>query len=111
MSLSQTPVKVAMIGFGVHLNVCHNREHMKSEDLNKAPKIFCESINVAFTPEYFIVSLSSGDQNTIYSLTPQHAKRLQQYLTHQVSEFEKAHGAIKADWNPNIVSPIQKLNK
>jgi hypothetical protein len=84
---------------------------MKSEDIKNAPKLFCESINVAYTPEYFVMSLSSGTQGTIYSLTPQHAKRLQQYLTHQVSEYEKAHGEVKADWNPNIVSPIQKLNK
>jgi hypothetical protein len=80
---------------------------MKSEDLKKAPKVFCESINVAFTPEFFVMSLSSGDQSSIYSLTPQHMKRLQQYLTHQVAEYEKAHGEVKTQWTPNIVSPIQ----
>ena len=84
---------------------------MKSEDLKKAPKIFCESINVAFTPEYFILSLSSGEQSAIYSLTPQHAKRLQQYLTHQVAEFEKAHGEVMAQWSPNIISPVQPRKK
>ena len=84
---------------------------MKSEDLKKAPKVFCESINVAFTPEFFAMSLSSGDQHDIYSLTPQHMKRLSQYLTHQVSEFEKSHGEIKTQWNPNIVSPLQPKKK
>lgn len=84
---------------------------MKSEDIKNAPKLFCESINLAYTPEYFIMSLSSGAQGTIYSLTPQHTKRLQQYLNHQIAEYEKANGEIKAAWNPNIVSPIQKLNK
>ncbi len=83
---------------------------MKSDDLKKAPKLFCESINLAFTPEYFVLGLSSGNQGTIYSLTPQHVKRLQQYLNHQVSEYEKEHGAIKAEWNPNIVSPVQRAN-
>ena len=83
---------------------------MKSEDLKKAPKLFCESINVAFTPEYFVMGLSSGTQGTIYTLTPQHLKRLQQYLSHQVSEYEKEHGEIKANWNPNIVSPVQRAN-
>ena len=78
---------------------------MKSDDLKKAPKLFCESINVAFTPEYFVMGLSSGAQGTIYTLTPQHLKRLQQYLTHQVSEYEKEHGEIKANWNPNIKRP------
>ncbi len=84
---------------------------MKSEDIKNAPKLFCESINLAYTPEYFIMSLSSGAQGTIYSLTPQHAKRLQQYLTHQIAEYEKANSEIKADWNPQIVSPIQPKPK
>jgi hypothetical protein len=80
---------------------------MKSEDLKKAPKIFCESINIAFTTEFFVMSLSSGEESSIYTLTPQHAKRLQQYLTHQVAEYEKSHTEIKAQWSPNIVSPLQ----
>ena len=83
---------------------------MKSEDLKKAPKLFCESINVAFTPEYFVMGLSSGTQGTIYTLTPQHLKRLHQYLSHQIGEYEKEHGEIKANWNPNIVSPVQRAN-
>lgn len=111
MFLSKTTVKTKTIHFGVNRQNVSQCEPMKSEDLKKAPKIFCESINVAFTPEYFILSLSSGDQSSIYSLTPQHAKRLQQYLTHQVAEFEKMHDEINALWTPNIISPIQKLNK
>lgn len=83
---------------------------MKPEDLQKAPKMFCENIKLGFSPEAFIIGLSSGSQVSIFSLTPQHAKRLQQYLTHEIAQFEKAHGEIKAEWNPNIVSPVQKLN-
>jgi hypothetical protein len=83
---------------------------MKPDDLKKAPKLFCESINVAFTPEYFVMALSSGNQGTIYSLTPQHAKRLKQYISHQIEEYEKEHGEITAEWNPNVVSPVQKMN-
>jgi hypothetical protein len=82
---------------------------MNPEDLKKAPKLFCESINVGFTPEYFVMGLSSGQQASIYSLTPQHVKRLRQYLDHQLSEYEKEHGEIKAEWNPNVVSPVQRL--
>lgn len=89
---------------------CYNDTYMKPEEIKSAPKLFCESISVGFTPEFFVMSLSSGSQASIYSLTPQHVKRLQQYLTHQVSEYEKEHGAIKADWNPNIVSPIKRMN-
>ncbi|MEN9921000.1 MAG: hypothetical protein RL538_893 [Candidatus Parcubacteria bacterium] len=80
---------------------------MKPEDLKKAPKVFCESINVAFTPEFFVMSLSSGSQTGIYALTPQHTKRLAQYLAHQIAEYEKSNGEIKAEWNPNIISPLQ----
>lgn len=83
---------------------------MKQEDLKNAPKLFCESINVAFTPEYFVIGLTSGNQGSIYTLTPQHAKRLEQYLTHQVKEFETKHGTIDAKWDPNIVSPVQISN-
>lgn len=80
---------------------------MKPEDIKNAPKVFCESINVAYTPEFFVMSLSSGSQTGIYALTPQHTKRLVQYLTHQIAEYEKTHGEVKAEWNPNIVSPLQ----
>lgn len=80
---------------------------MKHEDLKQAPKLFCETINLAFTPEYFVMGLSSGNQGTLYSLTPQHAKRLLQYLEHQIKEYEEKHGEIKAEWNPNIISPVQ----
>ncbi len=83
---------------------------MKSEELKKAPKLFCESINIGFTPEYFIMALSSGAEGTIYTLTPQHAKRLHQYLAHQLDLFEKDHGQIKAEWNPSVVSPVQRAN-
>jgi hypothetical protein len=83
---------------------------MKKDALKNAPKVFCESINVAFTPEYFVMGLTSGDQGSIYTLTPQHAKRLQQYLTHQISEFETKHGVIDAKWDPKIISPVQRAN-
>ena len=83
---------------------------MKSDDLKSAPKLFCERINIGFTPEYFVIGLTSGSQGSIYSLTPQHAKRLQQYLTHQLAEFEGKHGEINATWDPKIVSPVQRKN-
>jgi hypothetical protein len=83
---------------------------MKKEDLKNAPKLFCESINIAFTPEYFVMGLTSGSQGSIYTLTPQHAKRLQQYLTHQINEFENKNQKIDATWDPNIISPVQRAN-
>ena len=83
---------------------------MKQEELKNAPKLFCESINVAFTPEYFVVGMTSGNQGAIYTLTPQHAKRLQQYMTHQLKEFENKYGEVDAKWDPNILSPVQRVN-
>lgn len=83
---------------------------MKPEDFKKSPKVFCESINLAFTPEYFVMGLATGNQGTLYALTPAHAKRLRQYLEHQIGEYEKEHGEITAEWKPNIVSPVQRAN-
>ncbi len=83
---------------------------MKPEDLQKAPKLFAENIKVGFSPEYFVLGISSGAQAQIYSLTPGHAKRLQQYLEHEISSFESKHGEITAEWNPNVVSPVQRAN-
>lgn len=83
---------------------------MTPEELQKAPKLFAESIKIGYTPEYFILGMSSGAQAQIYSLTPAHAKRLQQYLSHNLKEFEEKHGEITAEWNPNVVSPVQKAN-
>lgn len=83
---------------------------MKQEDLQKAPKLFCENIKIGFSPESFVVGLSSGSQAHIFSLTPGHTKRLLQYLTHEIAEFEKRHGEIKAEWTPNVVSPLKLGN-
>lgn len=84
---------------------------MKQDDIKKAPKVFCESINLAFTPEYFVMGLSSGNQGTIYTLTPQHTKRLHQYLEHQLKEYEEKHGEVEAKWDPSVISPVQRANK
>ena len=84
---------------------------MKADEIKRSPKVFCESIQLATTPEYFVMSLTSGADATAYALTPQHAKRLVQYLSHQVSQYEKEYGTINADWKPQIVSPIQPKKK
>ena len=83
---------------------------MKPEDLQKAPKLLAENIKVGFSPEFFVMGISSGNNAQVYSLTPGHAKRLQQYLEHEIKNFEDKHGEITAEWNPNIVSPVQRAN-
>ncbi|MCA9361044.1 hypothetical protein KC845_00650 [Candidatus Kaiserbacteria bacterium] len=83
---------------------------MKQEDLKNAPKLFCENIRVGFSPEYFVVGLSSGSQSNIYALTPEHAKRLHEYLEHEIKNFEEKHHKIEAKWDPNVLSPVQRAN-
>lgn len=95
--------------FGTLVTVCDNAT-MKKDEIKDAPKVFCERAQVAYTNEFFILGLQSGNQGTIYSLTPQHAKRLQQYFAHQIGEYEAKNGEIDAKWDPNIVSPVQRAN-
>lgn len=83
---------------------------MKPDDLKKAPKLFCENIKINQSPEYFILGLSSGSQAHIFSLTPGHAKRLQQYLSYEIGEYEKKNGEIVSKWEPHIISPVQRAN-
>jgi hypothetical protein len=83
---------------------------MKTEDLKKAPKLFCENIAIGTSKEYFVLGMSSGSQAHIFSLTPAHAKRLQQYLSYEISQYEQQFGTIDAPWTPLIKSPVQRAN-
>lgn len=83
---------------------------MNGEDIRKAPKLYAENIKLGHSPEAFVMGVTSGNQAQVYALTPGHAKRLQQYLAYEISEYEKQHGEITAEWNPNVVSPIKRAN-
>ena len=48
-----------------------------------------------------------GEGGAFYALSPQHMKRLSQYLAHQIADYEAKFGAINAEWKPGIESPIQ----
>ena len=76
-------------------------------DMNKIPKQFCENIACAFSQEFFVMSMLTGENGIAYALTPQHMKRLAQYLAHQTADYEKQFGVINAEWKPGIKSPIQ----
>jgi len=76
-------------------------------DLSKVPKQFCENISAAFSQEFFIMGMITGENGIAYALTPQHMKRLAQYLAHQIEDYEKQFGEIHAEWKPGIQSPIQ----
>ena len=76
-------------------------------DLTKIPKQFCENIAVALSKEYFVMSMLTGEAGVTYALTPQHMKRLSQYITYQIAEYEKQFGVIDATWTPGVQSPLQ----
>lgn len=81
-------------------------------DITKEQKIFCDNIKVGFTKEFFIMGLMSGEAGSSFSLTPQHVKRLKQYLENQINIYEKQFGEIVTEpWEPGIKSPIQINNK
>jgi len=83
---------------------------MAKIDLAKVPKQFCDNITIGFNPESFIIALFSGETAGIYAISPEHAKRLSQYLTHTISQYESQFGAIDAKWSPGILSPIQSVD-
>ena len=83
---------------------------VKPNDLKRAPKLLVENIKIGYSPDYFVVGMSSGAQAQVYSLTPAHAKRLAQYLAHELTDYEEKYGEITAEWNPNVVSPVQRAN-
>ena len=76
-------------------------------DLNKVTKQFCENVVIGLSQELFVMGMLNGEGATFFALTPQHMKRLSQYLAHQVGEYEKNFGTINAEWSPFIQSPIQ----
>jgi hypothetical protein len=76
-------------------------------DLTKIPKQFCENIAVALSKEYFVMSMLTGETGVTYALTPEHMKRLSQYVSYQIAEYEKQFGKIEAEWTPGIQSPLQ----
>lgn len=81
---------------------------MKSEEMQQPSKIFCDSVQLRYTPEVCMMTLDSGASSTEYVLTPQHTKRLLQYLTYTLEQYEKSYGVIDAPWTPRIISPMQK---
>ena len=76
-------------------------------DLLKAPKQFIDSVMGGFTDEHFILAMLSGENAHIYAVTPQHAKRIAQWLAYQIAEYEKKHGHINSEWTLGMKSPIQ----
>lgn len=60
-------------------------------DISKAPKQFLDNVTGGFSEEFFVLAMVSGEHATAYALTPQHAKRLSQWLAYQIEDYEKKH--------------------
>ena len=79
-------------------------------NIQKVPKQFCENIKLAFAEDYFVIALFSGETASIYALSPQHAKKLHQYLGVYIDKYEKQFGEINAVWVEGVKSPIQSTD-
>ncbi len=78
-----------------------------AEQLAAAPKQFCDNVNGAFSQESFLLAMFSGQAASVFVFSPAHMKKFAQWAKHQVESYEKQYGEIKAEWNPNIPSPLQ----
>ena len=76
-------------------------------DLKNAPKQFCDNIQIGYSDDFFIMATLSGNTATVFALTPQHAKKLAQYLEHNIADYEKKFGKIDAEWVNGVRSPLQ----
>lgn len=76
-------------------------------DLNKVPKKFCDNIRGAYTKEFFVMLVCSGEVAETFALTPQHVKRLDLWLRKKVEEYEKQFGVIDPGIQTPIPSPMQ----
>ena len=81
-------------------------------NLEKSEKLFCDNATIGVGKDSFAIGFASGTRASVYAFTPGHAKRLLQYLTHQVAEYEKVHGEIVVEpWTPDVLSPVQIAKK
>jgi len=73
----------------------------------RLPKLLLEATRVAYTAKTFFIALKNGANMSVQAVDPAHMKQIVQSFQHQLKEYEKKYGEIKAEWNPNILSPLQ----
>ena len=71
------------------------------------PKILWENSKVAYNEKLFLVAVKNGKNLAIQAVTPEHMKQICQMFEHNLKEYEEKYGEIKAQWSPNMKSPIQ----
>lgn len=75
---------------------------------SKIPKVLWEASRMGMAgKDFFIMGIKNGQNIAMQLLTPAHAKEVMQQLQWHLEEYEKEHGKIEANWNPNVLSPIQ----
>lgn len=68
-------------------------------------KYFCDNVELRHTSEYFQLHVESGNTSLIFTMSPEHAKRLVLALAHHVADFELNHRTLNTTWAPKIASP------
>ncbi len=58
-------------------------------DLNVVAKRFCQGVAIANMNDAFLLIMDTGDAKSTYVFTPEHLKRLHQYIGFNIEEFEK----------------------
>jgi len=86
-------------------------DRLNDEFFNSVEKVFPDAFKVVANEEIFLMGVQIGEEGEAFALTPAHAKRLMQHLSHAVKQYEEAYGEIKAQWSPLVVSPIQPVPK
>src|SRR5690606_3568371 len=74
--------------------------------MQNAPKKFLESIYTGMSEEVIVIGLKSGQELSVYALTPEHLKRASQHFALKLAEYEKLFGVVDADLNRGMRSPF-----
>ena len=73
----------------------------------KLPKLLLEASKVGYTDKHFFIALKNGLNVSVQAVDPAHMKQIVQSFQYQLKEYEKKYGEVKAEWTPNMKSPIQ----
>lgn len=76
-------------------------------------KYHIDNVEGYINKEIFAMALFSGLVPFVFTFTPSYMKRLWQWLSYHVAEYEKKEGKIQCeDWTPSQVSPwSEEINK
>ena len=76
--------------------------------LANAPKKFCDNVNGGYSNEVFLVAMFSGQNTTVFTLTPAHMKKFAQWSKHQVESALEQIQKISEIVEPKIKLKVIK---